>query len=464
MRRLPLIAAALLFGTACLVVETTPLCAQQRNGRADRPVMVDPSRDVLRRGETVFAEAVVLPSDTVDRMQVVVLLRVAWDFVVFSRTTSLHPDSLFDASLDVTIDVRDAAGASTQSLTDRVRLATGDYDATNTRDRFVSLSRSFPVTPGKWTITVQLEDRTSERMRQLSLPVTVAAAAADDLRILSLLPLAHVPLAPSVPVMAYGFGGSIPFSTLTGIAVTARAGDDARWQWTLVRTHPEAADDTVLHATIAPLMIAAPLWAETSRGVVDAFSFASFRHATLRTFLFVLPTDTIDAGSYTLHLAVSDGVRRDTLVQPLRVLWRDMPLSLRDADMAAVVMRHVLTEEEISELGRLDAPEKEQWIRYWWRKRDPDPRTRYNEHMAEYFRRADVAYYRYQMLGVPNGALTDRGKVFMLYGEPDNVRRSLAAPGQTEEVWTYTTLNMTFHFTDTQRNGNLKLTRQSNDI
>lgn len=463
-RRIPLISAVVLIGTAALVVDTTSLHAQQRNGRSDRPTTVDPSRDVLRRGETVFAEAVVLPADTVGGMQVVVLLRVAWDFVVFSRTTSLHPDSLFDAGLDVTMDLRDATGASTQSLTDRVRLSTGDYDATNTRDRFVSLSRSFPVTPGKWSISVQLEDRTSARTRQLSLPVSVAASAAEDLRIVSLLPLSHVPLLPAAPVKAYGFGGSLPFSTPTGIAVSARAGDEARWQWTLVRTRADAASDTVLHTTIAPLMIAAPLWTEPSRTVVDEFRFTTIRHASLRTFMFVLPVDTIDAGLYSLHLAVSEGARRDTLVQPLRVLWRDMPLSLRDPDMAAIVMRHVLTEEEISALDRLDGPEKATWIRDWWRKRDPDPRTRYNEHMAEYFRRADVAYYRYQMLGVPNGAITDRGKVYMLYGEPDNVRRSLAAPGQTEEVWTYTTLNMTFHFTDTQRNGNLKLTRQSNDI
>lgn len=463
MRRLSLAAAMLFVAAATHIVTLLPVHAQQRNGRAERPPMVDPSRDVLRRGETVFAEAVVLPRDSIDRMQVVVLLRVAWDFVVFSRTTSLHPDSLFDAGLDVTINLRDAAGASTQSITDRVRIATGDYDATNTRDRFVSLSRGFPVKPGTWSISVQLEDRTSARMRQLSLPVTVAEPSADDLRIVSLLPLANVPLAPTAPVKAYGFGGSVPFSTPTGITVMARAGDEARWKWTLVRRQEGGAADTVLHANIAPLMITAPLSTESSPGFVSDFRFTPMRHASLRTFMFVLPADTIDAGSYMLHLAVSDGARRDTLVQPLRVLWRDMPLSLRDPEMAAVVMRHVLTEEEISELGRLDAPEKEQWIRYWWRKRDPDPRTRYNEHMAEYFRRADVAYYRYQMLGVPNGATTDRGKVYMLYGEPDDVRRSLAAPGQTEEVWTYTTLNMTFHFTDTQRNGNLKLTRQSND-
>lgn len=451
---------------ACLVIgATAPVVhAQSRNGRADRAPVIDPSRDVLRRGETVFAEAVVLPADTSDHLQVTVLLRVAWDFIVFTRTTSLHPDSLFDAALDVTIDLRDASGGTVQSQTDRVRVATGDYDATNTRDRFVSLVRSFPVAPGSWTIALQLEDRTSARTRQLSLPVAVAPPSTDTPRILSVLPLENVPLSPTAPMMAYGFGGGTPFSTSTGIAVTAAAGDDVRWQFTLVRAVEDAEPDTVLHATIAPLMISGALGAGNAAGVVDRFAFGPRRHPTLRTFVFVLPADTIDAGFYRLRLVAFDGARRDTLVQPLRVLWRDMPLTLRDPDLAAVVMRHVLTEEEISALDRLDAPEKERWIRNWWGKRDPDVRTRFNEYMTEYFRRADVAYFRFQMLGVPNGATTDRGKVFMLYGEPDDVRRSLAAAGQTEEVWIYTSLGKTFHFTDTQRNGNLKLTRQSNDL
>lgn len=449
----------------CIVIcSATALHAQQRNGRAERAPMIDPSRDILRRGETVFAETVVLPADTSDRLMVSVMLRVAWDFVVFTRTTSLHPDSLFDAGLDVTIDLRDAGGGTVQSQTDRVRVATGDYDATNRRDRFISLVRSFPVTPGMWTIAVQLDDRTSARTRQLTLPVAVAAPSVSSPRILSVLPLENVPLSPTAPMTAFGFGGSMPFSTTTGIAVTATAGDDVRWQWTLERTFPDAASDTMLHATIAPLLICNALGGSSAAGVVERFAYTPLRHPTLRTFVFVLPADTIDAGFYSLRLVATGGGVHDTLVQPLRVLWRDMPLSLRDPDLAAIVMRHVLTEEEISELDRLDGPEKEHWIREWWGKRDPDVRTRFNEYMTEYFRRADVAYYRFQMLGVPNGAITDRGKVYMLYGEPDDVRRSLAAAGQTEEVWIYTSLGKTFHFTDTQRNGNLKLTRQSNDL
>ncbi len=438
--------------------------AQQRNNRADMTRMADPSRDMLRRGETVFAEAFVLPADTGDGYRVEVLLRLAWDFIVFTRTTSTHPDSLYDAAFDVTFDLRGGGEATVQSVTDRARVSTGDYAATNTRDRFVLLRRSFPVMPGNWTLGVHIEDRTSSRTRSLSLPVRVPTFDTDISRMLSLVPLATAPLAPSKPMLPYGFGGSLPFSTSGSVAVVAHASDEARWQWMLVQHREDAEPDTILRASIAPFMIVPTLAAPHGGGRVERFVLESRAHTMLRTFAFLIPVDTIDAGSYTLHLVMRDGAQQDTLTQPLRVLWRDMPLSLRDPDLAAVVMRHVLSEEEISALGRLSGAAKERWIRNWWRERDPDPRTRFNEHMNEYFRRADVAYYRYQMLGVSNGAITDRGKVYILHGEPDIIDRSLTPGGLTEEFWTYSSINKSFRFTDTQRNGNLRLTRQGNDI
>jgi GWxTD domain-containing protein len=73
----------------------------------------------------------------------------------------------------------------------------------------------------------------------------------------------------------------------------------------------------------------------------------------------------------------------------------------------------------------------------FWKNRDDNPATPDNEAFRKYFQNVELADSKYSGLGKA-GWKTDRGRVFLLYGEPSEVERY---PNQLEtrpyEIWSY---------------------------
>jgi GWxTD domain-containing protein len=135
-----------------------------------------------------------------------------------------------------------------------------------------------------------------------------------------------------------------------------------------------------------------------------------------------------------------------------------MPLSLTDLDIATLPLQYITTEDEYSALregGRSSRIEK---FDEFWSKKDPTPETAYNEMMAEFYKRVDIATAAYRTLKEQNGALTDRGKIFILYGKPTTTDRMLKPGDVPREIWKYSFLKKMFVFEDPSRQGNYKLT------
>jgi GWxTD domain-containing protein len=193
-------------------------------------------------------------------------------------------------------------------------------------------------------------------------------------------------------------------------------------------------------------------------GIVTGFGFDVYSgrlSASMR--IFQLPFDTLDVGDYELEIAVAGHGAEDVFRMPFSVFWKDMPLTLKNPDLALGIMRYILSEEEYGAMDKGSDEERAGRIRAYWKGRDPSPGTPYNETMVEFFRRADQAYYKFQTTTIANGALTDRGKIYILYGPPDSVDRLLEPGGLPQEAWSYRTLGKTFRFVDRSRNGNLRL-------
>ena len=74
-------------------------------------------------------------------------------------------------------------------------------------------------------------------------------------------------------------------------------------------------------------------------------------------------------------------------------------------------------EEEIFE-GLQTDEEREQFIEQFWFRRDPDPRTAINETKEEHYRR--VAYANEHFWGARAGWKTDRGRIYIAFGPPDD--------------------------------------------
>ena len=83
--------------------------------------------------------------------------------------------------------------------------------------------------------------------------------------------------------------------------------------------------------------------------------------------------------------------------------------------------------------------ERELFIQSFWKQRDPDPATPENEFQAEHYRRLAEADRRFGTADTP-GRLTDRGRVYVLLGEPQRIAREPSEAGGPEvEIWTHET-------------------------
>ncbi len=81
---------------------------------------------------------------------------------------------------------------------------------------------------------------------------------------------------------------------------------------------------------------------------------------------------------------------------------------------------YIITDEERTAFKRLNTDEeREQFIEQFWLRRDPTPDTEENEFKEEHYRRIAYTNEHYAS-GIP-GWKTDRGRIYITYGPPDEI-------------------------------------------
>lgn len=122
-------------------------------------------------------------------------------------------------------------------------------------------------------------------------------------------------------------------------------------------------------------------------------------------------------------------------------------------------VRFIITKKERKAFLRIPSSKREAFIEEFWKIRDPDPQTEENEYKIEYFSRIETANRLFRGEGFP-GWLTDRGRVYILFGPPFS-RKTFPADiyrgiRRAREVWYYG--NFPVIFIDTYSSGVYRLT------
>jgi GWxTD domain-containing protein len=117
-------------------------------------------------------------------------------------------------------------------------------------------------------------------------------------------------------------------------------------------------------------------------------------------------------------------------------------------------------QSDLSVYRRLTVEGKRRFLREFWQQRDPTPGTPDNAARDEFYR--GVAYttsaFREGGTGEIPGWNTDRGRVYLKNGRPDEVLRRPAASPRPYEVWKYTRTRQRFYvYYDETGLGNVRL-------
>jgi GWxTD domain-containing protein len=97
-------------------------------------------------------------------------------------------------------------------------------------------------------------------------------------------------------------------------------------------------------------------------------------------------------------------------------------------------VRWIITDEERKVFNNLkNDDEREQFIEQFWFRRDPDPDTDVNEYREEYYQRIAYANEHYTS-GIP-GWKTDRGRIYIMFGKPDEIESHPSGGSYDRPAW-----------------------------
>jgi GWxTD domain-containing protein len=388
-----------------------------------------------------------------------ILYRVRYDFFVFTRDFS-SDGPVYRAHGELLIELIDSTDTSVSRKVQAISLQSDDNESTQLRLHYYQGAASFVVHPGRFTSLYHMEDKESRR------------EFGDRRQILHVAPFKSQALVQSSPFFvdavadpsavkqftAINDNNATQLSKNAGTFIILKDGDaPPSVRYSLTQFLPEGKDRTMIQedteATATVFRHAVPRLAQTTG---DKVAFELDSSATMETVYFTLATSRLKQGRYAAHIHVSAGDTA-TVNREFSVRWTDMPLSLYDLDFAVIAMRYITTDSEYDDLRSGSRESRIKKFEDFWAKRNTVPGSAYNEMMAVYFRRVDYTFTNFRTLKEENGALTDRGKVYILYGKPSSIERSLAPGGPPKETWIYSMLNRQFIFEDPSRQGNYKL-------
>jgi len=99
--------------------------------------------------------------------------------------------------------------------------------------------------------------------------------------------------------------------------------------------------------------------------------------------------------------------------------------------------QYIMSKDDKAIFKKLDINGKRNFLRNFWREIDPEPATLINERKIQYHHLLDYANKNFSV-GQKPGWKTDRARVLLIYGQPDEVERQPSNPGEKSyQIWYY---------------------------
>ncbi|NOY76926.1 MAG: GWxTD domain-containing protein [Calditrichaeota bacterium] len=160
------------------------------------------------------------------------------------------------------------------------------------------------------------------------------------------------------------------------------------------------------------------------------------------------------SGTYTLKFAVRDlnsgEIRTQTrsfrienltekILRQAEARRSEAPAEISDAKLEQTIrqIQYLLNPEQKRMLKKLSREGKIQFLANFWKSRDPNPATQINEFQQEFYKRLNYANRHYGGHKL-KGWQTDRGRILILYGPPDEIERHrYELDYKPYEIWHY---------------------------
>ena len=359
------------------------------------------------------------------------------------------------------VTVRDSGGLE---LVSQTWLTPVRRQLLRTRGASTSEHLAFAASPGRYTLTVTVTDSASGRVMRAEVPTTGFAGApgGSDLLLASAVREATGP-GDTVTRGDEVRRGAMFFVTSGTPVLTPQASRLAYY----LELYPAAAESVqvatrVLNEAGAQVVAAAPVRVKIGTG--GGFTNGILDLAGLPPGQYRLELTASGPDSQVTRTAAFGMTGFETVSQAAALAESaEWPANLSEPqlDSAYEPLIYLMTAPEQGVYSSLSVEGKRTWLRQFWARRDPTPGSARNEERERYYNAIAEANRRYPEGGasaIP-GWRTDRGRIFIKYGSPDEVLERRVQQGLSPyEIWKYSrSRSLKYVFMDLTRFGNYKL-------
>ncbi|MDY0151642.1 MAG: GWxTD domain-containing protein [Candidatus Cloacimonas sp.] len=143
--------------------------------------------------------------------------------------------------------------------------------------------------------------------------------------------------------------------------------------------------------------------------------------------------------------------------------WYSYSLRYSIADQLAQ-LRYIATQNEWQVLRQIPADKQAQAIESYWKANDSSPGTVRNETREKFYQRVLRADEQFTIHKKLQGWNSDRGRIYIKYGEPDEINTEVHPIGRYPNItWTYYKQNKEFYFADLKGYGQYLLRNKDDE-
>lgn len=401
-------------------------------------------------GEQFYAEAHLLPSRSMDSLRFVIMFKVVNDILTWKKDISTGQEK-YKASPAVEIVVKDESGIIRERNHWDQIVTVSSYEKTDSKSDYIYGFFNFNLANKSYKLKIELKDDNGRTIKSKNLDL-------PDLKNFYDKPTFSLPLFSSKnkseSIRPYLYGNKIDFNSVDSYSyinlsyskesdffftVTKKYDTQERWHWDKEISYSGTAG--LYENESYDIRMASDKGLEIDL-ITNYFNdeLSNLKYGLLEL---KIPAEMLVPGSYELKVFGSGS--SDTLKHDFDVEWVNMPLSLKRIDYAVKSLYYILSEDEYDKISSGSDDEKYNNLIKYWASQDPTPGTSYNEAMAEYYSRVDYAFFNFQTISQKDGAATDPGKIYILYGKPDKIDRDLTG-NNAKELWWYDRLKKEFIF------------------
>ncbi|MCU7495578.1 MAG: GWxTD domain-containing protein [Ignavibacteria bacterium] len=400
-----------------------------------------PSRQGLNQMRGIFFDTIVIPS--ADKADCYITYQTTYNRLVFVKDKDV-----FTSRFSLTIEAVDSlTGKVYREIVDNEH-SVANFEETNSESKYILGVIKLSLPMGSYKVLPVIYDFNTNSEHVLS-QFDLRLNFQDTKWVLSPIVLKDDSPKEIAGKVLAGFDGNVPFSDEEFNMIIPVADTNVSVVYVELKNN-----DSLIYKDSLRNSVISSLSFSRDKGEIIA-SFLSHQGSPTRNF--ILPKFNQKLQEGTLQITVSRP-GKEKAVFKRAVVWFNKPRSLNNLEYAVKILRNI--EEGETESRKNDKTgEAMDYNGLWkyWKKFDPTPSTAYNELMAEFYSRVDYAISNFSLISNPNGADTDRGRVYIKFGKPKSVERIYQDARDVREVWVYDSPERRFVFVDKTGLGNFIL-------